>query len=198
MTDVITTIVVYTVAGIIAYMIFLLISKYIGPKAYIGIKEKATSEITLYYSRSSRRLTIVFLICWLIFSSFGIIGLISDQAELNLFIFYEFTFLLLIGLPGTYLFIEFRFARVIVSNIGLQRRSPWKKDLFIPWFDIISIEYSNFNDWFIIIGKNGKIRISVLMSGLSDFAKAVNNYLPREKWENIEGTLNKSIEMDHI
>lgn len=72
-----------------------------------------------------------------------------------------------------------------ITKVGIKKHTPWTKDFYITWGEIDSITYDNFNKWFVIKCYLGTLRLSVFLNGIGDFAQAVEEKVPRPKWEKV-------------
>jgi hypothetical protein len=90
---------------------------------------------------------------------------------------------LVIGLAAIALLASFPVLEAFGVSIRLGDQSiigcaPWRLPRTIDWNDIQSIKYSHSMKWFLIEDANGsKIRVSILISGLGDFATEIRNRL---------------------
>ena len=81
-------------------------------------------------------------------------------------------------LSGPLLWESLRYA-LIVSDEGLECRSPWKGTAFLHWDEIDAITYGRQNSWFIIRATDGyKFRISFMVPGISRFLAECERHLP--------------------
>lgn len=81
------------------------------------------------------------------------------------------------------LFIEGTFSWYIVNNEGIDKHSAWSRHLFMRWDEVESIEFTAVNQWFVIKGNKGTIRLHAYLIGLPEFAKIVRKHVPEERWE---------------
>jgi len=84
------------------------------------------------------------------------------------------------GLGAVLIWETSRFA-LAVSRDGLECRSPWRGQRFIPWNQIKEISYSLINQWFVIRSTDGwKFRIHTFVPGLTQFLESCESHLPPE------------------
>jgi hypothetical protein len=70
-----------------------------------------------------------------------------------------------------------RFA-LILTPLGMECLSPWRKRLFFAWDEIEELSFSSMNQWFIVRARYGrKFRVPILVSGLSDFLAQCEQHL---------------------
>ena len=87
------------------------------------------------------------------------------------------------------LFIEGTFSWYIVNNEGIDRHSAWSRHLFMRWSEIDSITFTAVNQWFVIKGNMGTIRLHAYLIGLPEFARAVRKHVPPERWDKAKGMI---------
>jgi hypothetical protein len=81
------------------------------------------------------------------------------------------------ALPGIMLWLEFHLVRIEFDNKLIYTFSPWRTDRVILWEDIIGYAFSDLNQWHILnTSSQGKIRLSVLLSGLVTFFEALSKH----------------------
>jgi hypothetical protein len=95
-----------------------------------------------------------------------------------------------VGLPAFGLFIETFYVEHVISRFGISKKSPWSKGFFCPWSSIESIMFSASAQCFIIRSKEGRIRLHMYLNGLEDFARAVAENVPPEKWTGAASQIN--------
>jgi hypothetical protein len=111
---------------------------------------------------------------WSLFES----GPIGNES----FIFYILLFASFgTGIGPFYFIIEAFWTSPIITTKGIASRRATSKRFFTEWRDIKSIRFSIFYV-FNVNTKKGRIVVSSVLLGLEDFAKAVMEYVPREKW----------------
>jgi len=73
----------------------------------------------------------------------------------------------------------------ITSN-GIQKHTPWSRDLTLRWNEVRSVSYNIGMNWYVVEGAAGSVRISRYIDGLNDFAEAIRTNLPAMKWSQAE------------
>lgn len=141
--------------------------------------DSSTSELILDYDDGKRRLALFGFLAVLFWTA-SLIFLADASLMFSIAVFS--VFMGLIGIPCLLLFIEFRYAHYGVGQLGIRKNSPWTARLFLLWSEIDAITYSASSGWFILRSQKGKIRLSVLLNGLKDFAVLVGEKVPGEKW----------------
>ncbi len=83
------------------------------------------------------------------------------------------TFLTL-GFVGGSLLLETQAVYLLVSDSGLVSFSPWRRRREWRWEEIEQVSFSRLNYWLILDGpRREKIRVSLLLCGSGDFARAL-------------------------
>jgi hypothetical protein len=86
---------------------------------------------------------------------------------------YTTTFVLF-GLFSIVLFAGYIFDRHEITELGIRYGSMLGRRGFIAWSDILRVRYGRTLNWFVLESANGEIaRLSILLIGLPEFAKAV-------------------------
>jgi hypothetical protein len=73
--------------------------------------------------------------------------------------------------------LEFHVAQIRVSPEGLHQQSPWRRQRFIPWDDILGCTYSELSCWHIVRTRRGKLHLSDFMPGSADLAVEIRRLL---------------------
>lgn len=69
-----------------------------------------------------------------------------------------------------------------VTPGGIEKRSPWSRRATIEWANVAEISFSRGMQWFVVCDATNKIRLHLYLNGLEDFARAVRERVPAEKW----------------
>jgi hypothetical protein len=100
--------------------------------------------------------------------------------------------LLFFGLLGGWLLLESMGVRVLLSEEGIEGRSPWRGTRFIPWDEVKEVKFSQAMSWFVVVGRRrDKVRVSMLLVGTQYFVEAVKEYLDPERYEKAESGFDK-------
>ncbi len=142
-------------------------------------RSESTGELLLDYNKGLRGFA-VFGVGFYFF--FFAISLMADWPSLTAAVVMAVAISIAIGLPSFALLVEATCVEYGISRYGIRKKSPWSRDFFCPWLSIESIVFSASSQWFVIKSKEGKIRLHMYLSGLEDFARAVMENVPPEKW----------------
>ena len=70
------------------------------------------------------------------------------------------------------LLLEIYFVKILFDDEFIYTFSAWRPARKIPWTDVSGYAYSHFNKWHILqTTAHGRIRLSILLSGLGTFAQ---------------------------
>jgi hypothetical protein len=83
------------------------------------------------------------------------------------------------------MFIEGTFSWYVINDKGIDKHSAWNRRLFMQWGEVDSITFTAVNQWFVIKGANGSVRLHAYLDGLKEFAIVVRTHVPREKWKKV-------------
>ena len=76
-------------------------------------------------------------------------------------------------------------ARLVISSEGVRQESPWRGRHYLRWNEIVEMQYSEMNHWFLLLGTDGrKIRASTYLNGIIALIRAVRVHLPKVRYEN--------------
>jgi hypothetical protein len=94
---------------------------------------------------------------------------------------------LLFGPLFWFLLLEVLYRRLLVTEKGIHSRSPWRAARCFGWEEITRVSYSALNSWFILTGAEGRtIVVSVHMTGIRSFVRAIRSQLARENYRQAE------------
>ncbi|NLT37739.1 MAG: hypothetical protein GXX95_06240 [Methanomassiliicoccus sp.] len=111
----------------------------------------------------------------------------------------------LISWTGVFLFVlsispiigllELSHSYFVLSAEGIERRSFYLKNVFIPWNEVESIRYkwSNYGGAYYVRGAGKKIELDGWLDGMPQFSKYVVNKVPPERWDNVKMDIMKEI-----
>ena len=69
--------------------------------------------------------------------------------------------------------------RLMVSNDGLDCRSPWRGHRFVPWSEVDRLSYSKALGWFVVHATDGwRFRIPILVNGVPILLSEFQRYMP--------------------
>lgn len=80
------------------------------------------------------------------------------------------------------IFLEGTFSYYVINTQGIGKHSIWSRRLFIHWGEIESIRFNCLNQWFLVKGGKGAIRLHVYLDNLYIFANNVISFVPEERW----------------
>jgi hypothetical protein len=80
------------------------------------------------------------------------------------------------------MFVEGAFTWYAVNKDGIDKHSAWSRRKFLRWDEVYSISFSPVNQWFVIKGSGGTVRLHMYLDGLDRFAKAVKGHVAPEYW----------------
>ncbi|MDI6817235.1 MAG: hypothetical protein QME41_08620 [Actinomycetota bacterium] len=154
-------------------------------------KDKTSNDLILEYNTTARVTTIVIAIAAVGSSLFllSIAGSVN-KGEIGWFILLIALILVVLASLLVVICLE-NSAFYRITKDGIKRHWPFLKDRFIGWEDIDSISISPVVQSLIINYSGGKFHLSTGLNGLQDFANAVKNNLPFEKWQQAEKYLNR-------
>jgi len=150
-------------------------------------KSESTGELLLDYNRGLKGFA-VFGTGFFIFIL--AINAMANWPSLTATVVMVVATIVALGLPALFLLIESSCVEYGVSRYGIRKKSPWSRDFFCPWSSIESIVFSVSSQWFVIKSREGKIRLHMYLSGLGDFARAVMENVPPERWVGAESQIN--------
>jgi hypothetical protein len=71
---------------------------------------------------------------------------------------------------GLALTLEAKFTQVRFSESGVSSRTVWTGTKHIDWSELMSVQYSTLNTWFVLVGVHGtRIRVSQWLVGINAF-----------------------------
>ena len=80
---------------------------------------------------------------------------------------------------GVYLLWESLRYRLMVSDDGLDCRSPWRGHRFVPWSEVDRLSYSKALKWFVVHATDGwRFRIPILVNGVPTLLSEFQRYVP--------------------
>jgi hypothetical protein len=112
-----------------------------------------------------------------------VLGFVADATEEAAYAI--LVFVVFVALLHTILLLEIVRVRLVVSDVGVQLDSPWGRQRFLHWDEIVDVQYSQSGHWFVLYGKNGrKIRASTYIAGIVVLVRAFRTHLPKVVYEN--------------
>ena len=92
-------------------------------------------------------------------------------------------FIILVGGSMAKLF-ETHGVRVVVSDVGIEANTPWRRKRKILWSDVKCIKYNRYMQWIVVVGNESTVRINEYVSGIDIFKDFVKRNLSHEKYSN--------------
>jgi len=150
-------------------------------------RSESTGELLLDYNTALKSLGVFGVGLYFFFLA---LTLIADWPSPTGTVVMAVAMTITIGLPTFALLIESSCVEYGISRNGVRKKSPWSRDFFCPWSEMESIIFSASSQWFVIRSKEGKIRLHMYLSGLEDFAKAVMENVPTDRWTKAASQMN--------
>lgn len=95
------------------------------------------------------------------------------------------------GVPGLLLCNEAYRTRITIDADLIQAHSAWTGRKSIPWNEIDTITFTTGSEWFVIhSSKSRKIRVYILLDGISRFIDDFKRKMEYTKWEQAESGIN--------
>jgi hypothetical protein len=98
--------------------------------------------------------------------------------------------LFLLSVLGGLLLIEIVRVRIVLTEDGITRYSPWTGTVSVKWNDIKSVRWSSYNRWFVLRTDAATIRVSRSLEGIEVFADTIRRKVAAERWVQVSEELN--------
>ena len=89
---------------------------------------------------------------------------------------------LAVSLLGGLLLIEIVRLRIVLTEEGITRSSPWTGTVMVKWGDIKSVKWSPINRWFVIQTGSATVRVSRFLLGGNHFRETLRRKVAAERW----------------
>jgi hypothetical protein len=99
--------------------------------------------------------------------------------------------LFLLSVFGGLLLIEIVRVRIVVTEDGITRYSPWTGTASVKWGDIRGVRWSPYNRWFVLRTGVATIRVSRSLEGIDTFAATLRRRVAAEHWVQVSEELNE-------
>jgi hypothetical protein len=87
-----------------------------------------------------------------------------------------FALFTVLGVP---LVVEALGVEITLDARGIARRSPWSRDVFVPWEQVRRVVWSESARWWVVEAEGGaRVRLHEFLSGLDDFKALVIKHAP--------------------
>ena len=88
----------------------------------------------------------------------------------------KLTIALIFGIPAAYLVLEGFFVRIRYSDEGIEARSPWRRNRFVPWRDVRRVTFSGGAQWHRIeTARSGYLRVHAMKSGVDTLLRELKD-----------------------
>ena len=79
-------------------------------------------------------------------------------------------------IPAAYLVLEGFFVRIRYSDEGIEARSPWRRNRFVPWRDVRRVTFSGGAQWHRIeTARSGYLRVHAMKSGVDTLLRELKD-----------------------
>lgn len=136
--------------------------------------EARDGKVVLRYGPMFRGVCIALLVVPVVgVAGLGVISPPKALGDVKAFIGLLSLFLLL----GGPLVVEALGVEIALSREGIARRSPWSRNMFVPWEQVRRVTWSESARWWVVETEGGaRVRLHEFLSGIDDFKTLVRQH----------------------
>jgi hypothetical protein len=164
-------------AAVIPMLVIGMLSFLLAARQPRGRIERAGS-VVLEYGKVFKALPTIFGVLWTVIFLYLAVVEPPKASELPSI----FALVVVITAAIVPIALEVRGVAHRISPAGIERVSPWSSSLMIPWRDVRSVSYEPTRAWFVVDSLRGRVHVSRFLHGLTDFRRALETHVAREKW----------------
>lgn len=164
----------YLSIGLIAIGVFGLLGL-LARAGRLGVPKPGSQTLLLRYSPMFRGLTYVAAFCVPVGLTV-LVTIFPPHGQARWYVFGLYVVVAVLGLPVVWEASRFY---LFVTPGGLECRSPWRGVRYMEWDDLIAVEYSGINSWFVFRSAGGEsIRVSGFVAGVPSVLAEVEKRIP--------------------